>query len=129
MNERKLSELQKDYRAFFLGKMRLYGVNSPAELTREKKSEFFTEIKQDWAKHKLLKKQKKDSEKKKSQRIVKEPIEVYKEKSGKETKKQTNQRKDWTEQEFKIQYDKQNKQHQSDRNLPNQKQEQPKQEG
>ena len=128
MNERKLSELQKDYRAFFLGKMRLYGVNSPAELTREKKSEFFTEIKQDWAKHKLLKKQKKDSEKKKSQRIVKEPIEVYKEKSGKETKKQTNQRKDWTEQEFKIQYDKQNKQHQSDRNLPNQKQEQPKQE-
>ena len=59
MNQRKLSELQKEYRAFFLEKMRLYGVNSPAELKREKKSEFFTEIKQDWAKHKLLKKLKK----------------------------------------------------------------------
>lgn len=128
MNERKLSELQKEYRAFFLGKMRLYGVISPAELTREKKSEFFTEIKQDWAKHKLLKKQKKDSENEKSQTIVKEPIEIYKEKSKKETKKQTNQRKDWTEQEFKNQYDKQSKQHQSDRNLPNQKQGRPKQE-
>jgi hypothetical protein len=41
MNERKLSELQKEYRAFFLEKMRLYGVKSPAELTKEKKSEFF----------------------------------------------------------------------------------------
>ena len=66
MNERKLSELQKEYRTFFLAKMKLYGVKSPAELSREKKSEFFTEIKQDWAKHKLLKKQKKDSEKNKS---------------------------------------------------------------
>ena len=45
MNERKLSELQKEYRAFFLGKMELYSVTSPAQLPKEKKSEFFTEIK------------------------------------------------------------------------------------
>lgn len=124
MNERKLSELQKEYRAFFLEKMKLYGVKSPAELAREKKSEFFTEIKQDWAKHKFLIKQKKDSEKKKSQTIVKEPIEVYKKQSGKETKKQTNQRKDWKEQRIKVQYDRQSKQ-QPDIKLPHKKQEQP----
>ena len=57
MTERKLSELQKEYRDFFLGKLRLYGVKSPAELTKEKKSEFFTSIKQDWAKIKIAKKQ------------------------------------------------------------------------
>lgn len=57
MNERRLSELQKEYRAFFLEKMRRYGIKSPAELTKEKKSEFFTEIKQDWAKIKAAKKQ------------------------------------------------------------------------
>lgn len=124
MNERKLSELQKEYRAFFIGKMKLYGVKSPAELTREKKSEFFTEIKQYWAKHKLLKKQKKDSKKNNSQTIVKEPIEVYKEKSGKKTKKQTNQGKDWTEQGFKVPYDKQSKR-ESDRKLLHKKQERP----
>jgi hypothetical protein len=61
MNERKLSELQREYRDFFLGKLRLYGVKSPADLTKEKKSEFFTEIKQDWIKFKLKKREKKDS--------------------------------------------------------------------
>ena len=69
MNERKLSALQKEYRAFFLEKMRLYGVKSPAELTKEKKSEFFTEIKRDWAKYKLSKKQLKEADKKKAQPI------------------------------------------------------------
>lgn len=65
MTERILSELQKEYRDFFLGKLKLYGVNSPAELkTKENKSKFFTEIKQDWAKVKLAKKQKKEAEKK-----------------------------------------------------------------
>lgn len=64
MTERKLSELQKEYREFFLGKLKLYGVNSPAELkTKENKSNFFTELKQDWAQNKLSKKQKKESEK------------------------------------------------------------------
>ncbi len=75
MNERKLSELQKEYRAFFLEKMRLYGVKSPAELTKEKKSEFFTEIKKDWAKHKLSKRQLKEANNKKTQPTVDEPLE------------------------------------------------------
>lgn len=58
MTERTLSELQKEYRSFFLGKLNLYAVNSPAELkSKEKKIKFFTEIKQDWAKVKLTKKQ------------------------------------------------------------------------
>jgi hypothetical protein len=58
MNERKLSKLQKDYRKFFLEKLSLYDVNSPADLTKEKKSVFFTEIKNEWAKYKILQKQK-----------------------------------------------------------------------
>lgn len=68
MTERILSELQKEYRDFFLGKLKLYGVNSPAELkTKENKSKFFTEIKQDWAKVKLAKKQKQETEKRQIQ--------------------------------------------------------------
>lgn len=67
MTERKLSELQKEYRDFFSGKLNLYGVKSPAELTKENKSKFFTEIKQDWAKIKLVKKQKKESKKRQNQ--------------------------------------------------------------
>jgi hypothetical protein len=78
MNERKLSELQKNYRAFFLAKMELYGVKSPVQLTKEKKSEFFNEIKQDWAKNKLEKLKLKES-KKKALTIVEEPTEVYEE--------------------------------------------------
>ena len=64
MNERKLSELQKEYRVFFLGKLDLYGVKSPAQLSKEKKSEFFTEIKLDWTKIKQTRGQthKKDNE-------------------------------------------------------------------
>lgn len=76
MNERKLSALQKEYRAFFLGKMKQYGVKSPAELTKEKKSEFFTEIKQDWAKQKLAKKQLKESQRE-ILTNVEEPVEIY----------------------------------------------------
>ncbi|MBX7227878.1 MAG: hypothetical protein K1X55_17730 [Chitinophagales bacterium] len=76
MNERKLSELQKEYRAFFLEKMKLYGVKSPAELTKEKKSNFFTEVKQDWAKYKITKKPLKESPKV-ALIIADEPDEVY----------------------------------------------------
>ena len=61
MTERKLSELQKEYRDFFLGKLKDFGVKSPAELTKEKKSKFFTSIKQDWAKIKNAKKQTKST--------------------------------------------------------------------
>lgn len=57
MTDRILSELQKEYRRFFLGKLHLYGVKSPSELkTKENKGEFFTEIKEDWAKIKTFEK-------------------------------------------------------------------------
>jgi hypothetical protein len=73
MTERTLSELQKEYADFFRGKLNLYGVKSPAELkTKENKSKFFTEIKQDWAKVKFGKKQKKESEKKQIQKTTTE---------------------------------------------------------
>jgi hypothetical protein len=98
MNERKLSELQKEYRTFFLGKMELYGVKSPAQLTKEKKSEFFNEIKQDWAKNKLEKQKLKES-KKKTLTLVEEPIEVYEE--HKNINKEARQTKEWTGQEHK----------------------------
>lgn len=73
----KKSLLQKEYRAFFLEKIKLYGAKSPAELTKDKKSEFFTEIKQGWAKHKQTKEKPKEVDKKKDQPIVKETVEVY----------------------------------------------------
>lgn len=98
MNERKLSELQKEYRNFFVGKMELYGVKSPAQLTKEKKSEFFTEIKKDWAKHKLEKQRLKEA-KKKVPTLVEEPIAVYEE--HKNINKEARQTKEWTGQEHK----------------------------
>ena len=55
MIERKVSELQKEYRNFFLEKLSKFGVKSPADLSKEKKSDFFTSIKQDWAKIELAK--------------------------------------------------------------------------
>lgn len=98
MNERKLSELQKEYRTFFLGKMELYGVKSPAQLTKEKKSDFFIEIKQDWAKYKLEKQRLKEATKK-TIAIVEEPVEIYEEAESK--KKETTPTKQWTGQEQK----------------------------
>ena len=110
MNERKLSELQKEYRAFFLDKMRLYGVKSPAELTKEKKSEFFTEIKQDWAKHKISKKQLGTFDKKKNQPIVEEPEEIYTEKTKQEPEiKSPFKEKEWHQKEYPSQHKKEKK--------------------
>ncbi len=77
MNERKLSELQKEYRVYFLEKMKLYGVKSPAELIKDKKSEFFTEVKQDWAKHKLAKNKINQVVDQKVQKLVEDPAEVH----------------------------------------------------
>jgi hypothetical protein len=57
MTERELSQLQREYRAFFLGMLKSYGVDSPAALNKEKKGEFFTNIKRNWAKIKQEKKQ------------------------------------------------------------------------
>jgi hypothetical protein len=105
MNERKLSELQKEYRVFFLDKMRLYGVKSPAQLTKDKKSEFFSEIKQDWANHKLLQKKLKEFDKQKVEAIVKEPLEVYekRENENENETKASNPVSKRTEQERKTQ--------------------------
>jgi hypothetical protein len=86
MTERILSELQKEYRNFFLEKMKLYGVKSPAELTKEKKSEFFTEIKNDWAIYKLIKNQKFQTESVDVKEIFEEPTETYDKKYSKEEK-------------------------------------------
>ena len=80
MEERRLSELQIEYREFFLSKMTLYGVKSPAELTKEKKSAFFNEIKQDWASVKLGKKQLNDVDEK----GFEAPVENYEKASQKE---------------------------------------------
>ncbi len=77
MNEKKLSELQKEYRIFFLQKMELYGVKSPAQLTKEKKSEFFNEVKQDWASIKLLRKQFEEADSSEIKSIVEEDTEKY----------------------------------------------------
>lgn len=103
MNERRLSELQKEYRIFFLEKMKLYGVKSPAELIKEKKSEFFNEIKKDWAEHKLSKRQLKETDNEKIDRTVKEPVEKYLEKSKDDTEN------DWFKKESSNQPLKQNK--------------------
>jgi hypothetical protein len=48
MTNKDLSQLQKEYKSFFLNKLKTYNVSSPAELSREKKSDFFTSIKRDW---------------------------------------------------------------------------------
>jgi hypothetical protein len=42
------SELQKSYQDYFTAKLNKYGVKSPAELSEDKKSQFFSEISKDW---------------------------------------------------------------------------------
>lgn len=76
MNERKLSELQREYRVFFLEKMRLYGVKTPSALSKEKKSDFFNEVKKDWATYKLSKKQPQEKGEKNTPLIGKKPPEL-----------------------------------------------------
>lgn len=103
MTERILSELQKEYRNFFLGKLNLYGVKSPAELTKEEKSKFFTEIKEDWATVKLSKKQLINAEK----ISVEEPIETYEKTTLKEKYvKQPEAFEDFSKQEITTNYTK-----------------------
>ncbi len=121
MNERVLSELQKEYRAFFLEKMGLFGVKSPVELTKEKKSEFFTEIKQDWAKHKLTKKQLQES-KEKILTVAEEPIEVYEESKSLPTSPVNN----WPVSEHKTQQSGDKRQPSTDLRTPGVEEESPK---
>lgn len=123
MNERKLSELQKEYRAFFLEKMTLYGVKSPAELNKDKKSDFFNEIKQDWAKHKLAKNKIKEVDNQKVQPILEEPVEVYEQTENEN--KTTSPVNKWIEQEQKTQQPKERRQPLSDKKTPRQEEERP----
>ena len=129
MTERKLSKLQKEYRAFFLEKMRLYGIKSPAELTKDKKSEFFTEIKQDWAKYKQSKKQLVETKIVEPQTIVSEPIETYEEitKPLRENDSSLHL-KNRQQKEYPIQSSKERKHNQLDKKATSQNQEQPQQE-
>jgi len=78
MNERRLSQLQKEYRVFFLEKMNLYGVKSPAELSKERKSMFFSEVKKDWTKIKNAKKKRKVPRKEEELKTVSERKPVHK---------------------------------------------------
>lgn len=129
MNERKLSELQKEYRAFFLENLSLYGVKSPAVLTKEKKSEFFTKIKQDWTKHKHSEKQKIETDKRNIQIIVEEPKPTYKEKTTLDTKeKGAPKSQEWPQQEYPIPPNKEKESQESDKNAGYQVQERPTQE-
>ena len=129
MNERKLSYLQKEYRAFFLEKMSLYGIKSPAELTKDKKSEFFTEIKQDWAKNKQSNKQAQEINLFDTQTIiVSEPIETYEENIQEQTKSDTsNKLKDSHQKEYSTPTNQKKEYHQTDKKVRSQKQEQPQQ--
>jgi hypothetical protein len=122
MNERKLSELQKEYRAFFIGKMEVYGVKSPAQLTKEKKREFFTEIKQDWAKYKLKKQQLKQA-KLKLLTTVEEPVEVYE--KSESINKERSQTKKWIEYEQKPKHPGEKSQPATEKKTPRQEEERP----
>ena len=129
MNERKLSELQKEYRAFFLEKMNLYGIKSPAELTKNKKSEFFTEIKADWTKQKQSKKQPIETTIVETQTKVSEPIETYEEKAQQQRKSDSSHKlKDSPRKEYPIQPNQEKLNLQTDKKESNQKQEQTQQE-
>lgn len=120
MNERKLSELQKDYRIFFLGKMELYGVKSPAELTKEEKGKFFTEIKEDWATVKLSKKKLINAEK----ISVEEPSKTYERATPKDKYvKQPEAFEDFSKQEVTTNYTKEKNQEPTTKKTPQREQE------
>ena len=52
LTEKALSELQKIYRSYFKDMLKAYGVKSPAKLSKEKKKEFFKNIRKYWVKGK-----------------------------------------------------------------------------
>lgn len=93
MNVSKLSELQKEYRDFFLEKLRIYGVKSPAELSKEKKSAFFTAIKNDWAEIKIKKRQTNETNKIIAETISEKPKQTVKEKTPQESEIKRQQQK------------------------------------
>ena len=52
---REQSDLQKSYQDYFKSKLDKFGVKSPADLSDEKKKEFFNEISKEWEKGKGVK--------------------------------------------------------------------------
>ena len=82
------SELQKSYQEYFKGKLKKFGVESPADLDDEKKKEFFSEISADWEKGKGVKEAEEIADKiedeTKGDEIKDDAVED-KEKSSKET--------------------------------------------
>ena len=48
--KRELSNLQKDWKDYFMEKLEKFGASSPAELSEEERKEFFNELKKDWEK-------------------------------------------------------------------------------
>ena len=52
LNEKALSELQKEYRKYFKEMLAIYDVKSPAKLSKEMKKEFFNNIRKYWIKGK-----------------------------------------------------------------------------
>jgi Protein of unknown function (DUF559) len=108
MTESKLSELQKEYRNFFLEKLRLFGVNSPAELAKEKKSDFFKSIKKDWTEIKLAKRQAKDNHGKATTTPIatERPHKALAEQASQETEKKVYEKRQ-EETEIKQEFSKQ----------------------
>ena len=48
--KRELSNLQKDWKDYFMEKLEKFGASSPAELSEEERKEFFNDLKKDWEK-------------------------------------------------------------------------------
>ena len=48
--KRELSNLQKEWKDYFMEKLEKFGASSPADLSEEDKKEFFNELKKDWEK-------------------------------------------------------------------------------
>lgn len=78
------SELQKSYQEYFKAKLKKYNADSPAELSDEEKSKFFTEISNDWEKGKGVKpeakekieQEKKDAEEKEKKEPAKDVVDL-----------------------------------------------------
>jgi hypothetical protein len=52
LNEKALSDLQKEYRKYFKEMLAIYNVKSPAKLSKEMKKDFFKNIRKYWVKGK-----------------------------------------------------------------------------
>ena len=47
-NHKKLIEEDSDYQKFFQKKLKSWGVKSPAELDKDKRKKFFSEVEKEW---------------------------------------------------------------------------------